>query len=101
MKLQASFREPAKVLMHLNGGYTPVGLIRYEGLGLADGGVDGDIPTRAIPPHLRALGSQILVILPRFTPEEGDAMDELRRLAKQIEVTELTGSVEPSPSSTL
>ena len=98
MKLHAPFREPAKVLMHLNSGYTRVSLTRYGGLGLMNGGVDLDIPTRAIPPFLRALGSQFLVIKPRFTPEEGDATDELRRLAKQVEVAELTGAVEPSPA---
>ena len=77
--------------MHLNGGYTRVSVVRTEGLGLANGGAEWDIPTEAIPPHLRSLGSQFLAIVPRFTPDEDDSPDEIRRMIEQVEIHELTG----------
>lgn len=46
-------REPVRVTMHLNGGYTRVVLERTLGLGLADGGIEWDIPTDKIPLHLK------------------------------------------------
>ena len=55
-------REPARVLMHLNEGYTKVSLERTEGVGLADGGITWDIPTAAIPAHLRAIGSRFVIV---------------------------------------
>jgi hypothetical protein len=92
MRIRSPFREPVRVLMHLNGGYTRVSLIRTEGLGMADGGITWDIPTEAIPPHLRRLGSQLLAIVPRFTPEDHDLPDDIRRMVKQVEIQELSGA---------
>ena len=46
--------EPAQVIMHLPENWTKVLLVRTYGLGLADGGAYWDIPTEAIPPHLRS-----------------------------------------------
>jgi hypothetical protein len=53
MHTGTSFREPARVVMHLNGGFTKVALERTLGSGMADGGVYWDIPTGRIPLHLR------------------------------------------------
>jgi hypothetical protein len=55
-------REPVRVVMHLNGGLTKVRLERFEGLGLADGGIEWEIPTQAIPQHLRFIGSRFVII---------------------------------------
>ena len=77
--------------MHLNGGYTRVSVIRTEGLGMADGGITWDIPTEAIPSRLRAIGARFLAVVPRFTPEDHDSPDDIRRMIEQVEVHELTG----------
>jgi hypothetical protein len=78
--------------MHLNGGYTRVSVVRSEGAGMADGGITWDIPTEAIPPHLRAIGSMSLAVVPSFTPEDHDSGDDIRRMIEQIEIRELTGN---------
>jgi hypothetical protein len=77
--------------MHLDGGYTRVSVVRTEGLGLANGGAEWDIPTQSIPLHLRGIGSQFLAVTPRFTPEAHDSADDIRRIRDQIEIHELTG----------
>jgi len=64
--------------MHLNEGYTRVVVERTEGLGLADGGVTWDMPTRMIPPHLRCLGSRFIVSTEALRPEPGDTAEQLR-----------------------
>ncbi|MCA9615880.1 MAG: hypothetical protein KC586_24160 [Myxococcales bacterium] len=47
--------------MHLDGGHTRVVIEATEGVGLADGGIRWDLPTRGIPLALRALGSRFVV----------------------------------------
>ena len=89
MKVQSPFREPTRVLWHGNGGVTCVSLTRYDGQGLANGGVKWDIATGSIPIHLRAIGSEFLVICPRFTPEDGDSIEDVRRMCASVEVREL------------
>src|SRR5262249_47304730 len=91
MRIRSPFREPVRVVIHLNGGYTRVSVLRTEGLEMADGGVTWDIPTKAIPPHLRAIGAQFLAVVPRFIPEDHDSPDDIRRMIEQVEVHELTG----------
>lgn len=90
MKTRPPFREPVRVMMHFNG-YTRVSVIRTEGLGLANGGAEWDIPTQCIPHHLRSIGSRFLIVTPRFTPEEHDSAEDIRRIRDQIEIYELTG----------
>jgi hypothetical protein len=91
MKKRSPVREPARVLMHLNGGYTCISLIRTEGVGMANGGATWDIPTEAIPPQLRSIGSQFLIVVPRFAIEDHDSPDDIRRMTAEIEIHELTG----------
>jgi hypothetical protein len=91
MRVRSPLREPVRVLMHLNGGYTRVSVVRTEGLGMADGGILWDIPTEAIPAHLRAVGAQFLAVVPRFTPEDQDSPDDIRRMLAQVAIQELTG----------
>jgi len=59
---------------------------------MADGGATWDIPTEAIPSHLRAIGSMSLAVVPCFTPEDHDSPDDIRRMIKQLEIRELTGN---------
>jgi len=47
--------------MHLPEGYTKIRLPRFEGCGLMDGKVEWDIPTRAIPWHLRRIGCRFII----------------------------------------
>jgi hypothetical protein len=77
--------------MHLNGGYTSVSVVGTEGLGIADGGAIWDIPTEAVPLHHRPICSQFLVVTPRFTPEDHDSPDDIRRMIAEIEIHGLTG----------
>jgi hypothetical protein len=81
-------REPVRVLMHLNGGYTKVFLERTEGIGMANGGVEWDIPTRLIPPHLRPIGSRFIVRTNGVWPEATDTAEELRAAVAGITVEE-------------
>jgi hypothetical protein len=60
-------RGPARVLFHLNGGYTKILFEDTVGSGQGDGGICWDIPTRLIPPHLRMIGSRFCVIRPTST----------------------------------
>ena len=55
-------REPVKILFHLNEGFTRVLIEWTLGLGLADGGIEYDIPTSLIPSHLRKIGSRFILI---------------------------------------
>ncbi|HEY9848804.1 MAG TPA: hypothetical protein V6D28_05070 [Leptolyngbyaceae cyanobacterium] len=81
-------RESARVLMHLNGGYTKVTLERFEGNGLANGGITWDIPTQKIPFHLRNIGSRFLVIGKLlYSPQ--DTIEKIREMYFQIEIEEL------------
>ncbi|MBD2183902.1 hypothetical protein H6S82_21515 [Planktothrix sp. FACHB-1355] len=81
-------REPVRVLMHLNGGYTKVTFERVEGQGLADGGVDWDIPTQKIPFHLRNIGSRFFVIQKAVSLEK-DTIEDIREILLQIKIEEM------------
>lgn len=73
MNPEPEWREPARVLMHLNGGFTKVILERTIGIGHANGGTEWDIPTHRIPLHLRAIGSRFVIVMPAGPQESGDA----------------------------
>lgn len=91
MKFGRPLREPVRVIMHINGGFTRVSSIRTES---QDGGVNHhiDIPTQKIPQHLRRVGSRFLVVLPGIIPEEQDSASDMRAALGQLAVHELTGS---------
>ena len=78
MKPSTLLREPARLVMHLNEGFTKVALERTSGSGLADGGVCWDIPTDRIPFHLRAMGSRFLVVCQTYQPEPHDSAEAIR-----------------------
>jgi hypothetical protein len=77
-----TLREPARVEMHLDGGHTRVRLERMTGVGMAEQGTHWDIPTRRIPPELRAIGSRFVVVSLGIWPEPGDSVDALRAAAR-------------------
>jgi hypothetical protein len=81
------FAEPVRLLFHLPEGYTRVLPKRFEGMGLTDGSIGWDIPTAAIPSHLRGIGSRFFVIGQHVFPEEHDTVDEPRAAARLIRVT--------------
>lgn len=84
-------REPVRLIMHLNEGYTQVLLERTEGLGMANGGIVWDIPTEAIPIHLRGLGSRFVVVTEAIRPEARDTASELRNaIFFRVETLEAT-----------
>jgi hypothetical protein len=87
MKIHSPLHERVRILMHLNGSYTRVSLLRTEGLGA--GGITWDIRTDAIPLHLRAIGTHFLVLMPSFTPDAQDSPDDIRRVIDQVEIQEL------------
>lgn len=88
MKPNLIRREPVRILMHLNGGYTKVTLERFEGNGLANGGIDWDIPTQKIPFHLKNIGSRFLVVRKLlYSPE--DTIEKIREMYFQIEMEEI------------
>ena len=68
--------------MHLDGGFTRVRLTRVEHC--------WDISTAAIPVHLRTIGSELLIVTPRFTPEDHDTADDIRQIRDQMEIYALT-----------
>jgi hypothetical protein len=85
-------REKVKLIMHLPGGYSRVLLESTVGVGLAGGGVHWDIPTEAIPPQLRGLGSRFLVHATSVAGKhEADKMtpDQIRA-ANKVSVHEIT-----------
>lgn len=79
-------REPVRVIMHLNGGHTRVALERTFGLGLADGGIEWDIPTDIIPKHLRRIGSRFILISNNPKPEESDDIHTIRQTIANVTV---------------
>jgi hypothetical protein len=91
MQIGTSFREPARVVMHLNGGFTKVVLERTMGSGMADGGICWDIPTDRIPLHLRAIGSRFLVVTHVIRPDADDTVDALRAAVHELAIEELPG----------
>ena len=77
--------QPVHVLFHLNGGYTKVLFSKFQSWGRP---VAMDVPSRLIPPHLRAIGSCFLLGAQRrglTTYETADAVRASRDLAYQIE----------------
>jgi hypothetical protein len=81
--------------MHLNSGITKVSFLRTEGKGLADGGITWDIPTVAIPIHLRSIGSRFMVIAPSFTPDASDSAESIREMCQQIQIEEILDDGKP------
>ena len=72
--------ERVRVLFHLNG-YTKVVFERTEGVGMADGGITGDIPTEVIPAPLRKIGSRFMISV-ATTPEEMQEGYRVRQLSE-------------------
>ncbi len=87
MRVGEPFRHPAIVEMHLPGGFTRV---RLFALGHGQGWLD--IPTNKIPADLRQLGSRLLLTVPRFTVEESDKMEEIRKQVDEMDVRKLSSS---------
>jgi hypothetical protein len=65
MIVKSPFRHAARVEMHLPGGFTRVILFKFGDRWL-------EIPTGRIPLQLRRIGSEFVVITPRFTVETSD-----------------------------
>ena len=76
--------------MHVGAGLTRVSLLRGKGLGLAGDDLAIDIPTSAIPPHLRDIGPQFIVVMPKFAPEAFASAESIREMSSQIRVEEIT-----------
>jgi hypothetical protein len=89
MTVHPPLREVVRVLMDLPGGFTRVSVVASEGSGHADGGVTWDLPTDAIPAHLRAINALAVAVVPRVTVEDGDADDDIRRALKEDKVYEV------------
>lgn len=79
-----SFRHAAVVEMHLPGGFTRVRLFE-----LAHGYGFWEIPTEAIPFHLRSIGSKFIVTIPRFTAEDSDSTESLRAESSRVHIEEM------------
>ena len=56
-------RDIVRVMFHANGGFTRVMHEATEGLGMADGGFQWEIPTVLIPEELRAIRSRFLLVV--------------------------------------
>jgi hypothetical protein len=70
--------------MHLNGGFTKVIFERTIGVGLANFGIEWDIPTDCIPFHLRAIGSRFLLTRQDPQPDSADAAARIGLLLEEI-----------------
>jgi hypothetical protein len=90
VKVLEPFNHPAVVEMHLPGGFTRV---RLFALGNGEGW--WEVPTERIPPHLRALGSRILVTTPRFSVEPEDLPSDIRYLVHDVLVEDLNAADDP------
>lgn len=53
-------REPARVLFHLDGGFTKLTIGRPDGAGFAERGMSLDLRTASIPRHLRPIGTRLV-----------------------------------------
>ena len=82
-------RTQVRVVMHLSAGYTRVMVEETEGVGLADGGVEWDIPTDIIPFNLRSIGTRFLLIRSALTSVEGLNAEHVRRALSEMYVEEL------------
>ena len=58
MNDETNYEGEVVVQMHLNGGFTKLLCKKTIGIGLADGGITIDIPTKTIPFNLRKIGSR-------------------------------------------
>lgn len=85
MKDKGYQRHPARVIMHLPGGYTRVTLSHH-----LEGSHCWDIPTAKIPLHLRALGSRMMVTARMFKAENEDAAHLWRAAIDDIVVEEFS-----------
>jgi len=83
------FREPARILFHLNG-ITRIVLERYEGMGIADGGL-WEIPTDLIPLDLRPIGSRFMLVGQFIQAETRDTGEELREALRTLRVESIEG----------
>jgi len=92
MKLRGDFRFRVRVEMHL-----PEAFTRVRILDIANGSHWWDIPTDSIPLHLRPIGSQFLVMSPRFTVEHFDTPDEIRQMCREVQVAELSNNDKEIP----
>jgi hypothetical protein len=81
MLIETPYRLIARVEIHLPGNFTRVVLPEF-----GNGSVD--IPTDAIPFHLRGLGSSFIVVWPRFKPEPSDSIDAIREMCRRVQVEE-------------
>jgi hypothetical protein len=70
--------EIVRLLYHLNG-YSVVLVECTEGLGMANGGIEWEIPTELIPPHLRGLGSRFRAGFSKSRPRPEIFVKELDR----------------------
>ena len=79
---EGMMRVPAKIEMHLPGGYTK--------LLVEAGGMFFDVPTAAIPQHLRKIGTRVLLI---YKPATTMATIQEKRSALHdgVVIEELTG----------
>ncbi len=89
MKFGFSFRERARVVMHLNGGFTKVLFEDTLGSGLGDGGLMRDIPTANIPLPLRAVGSRFMLSCQAMAPEVHDSTEDVRAEMHRVVVEAL------------
>jgi len=93
MKLGTHFREPARVVMHLNEGFTQIVLERCVNNGMAGDYALMEVPTERIPVHLRAISSRFLLIWTALHPETQDSETVIRvAMDQQFRVEELSGA---------
>ena len=85
VQVHEPFRLAARVEMHLPGGCKRVLLFAID-----RGDIRQDIPTEAIPLHLRPIGSEFLVVLPRFTVEATDSPEAVRAVSRKMQVEVLS-----------
>jgi hypothetical protein len=98
VKTRKNIREPGRVVMHLNGGFTRVEFERTVGLGMANGGAYWDVPTERIPFHLRSIGSRFVIVDHGLRPEAHDSAGAIRSAVYAFEIEELTESgLRPTP----
>ena len=90
--MTVELKEKVKLIMHLPGGYSRVLVESTVGVGLAGGDIHWDIPTEAIPPRFRGLGSRFVVISSSVSGKrEADQMtaDQIRA-AIRVSVHEIS-----------
>jgi hypothetical protein len=83
-----TMRDKVKVVMQLPEGYTKVLVERTYGLGIADGGIYVEVPSKIIPPYLRAIGSRFVLVTTPLTGTETSTPDQIRQ-AETMAVEEI------------